>query len=530
MDILHRTLFTNGHVYTMDRSVPAATALVVQGETVLAVGSEDNLASLVGVGDTMVDLEGQTVLPGFTDAHLHLHWYAQTRRWVNLQGVSSLEEVLACVAARAAETPAGDWVIGRGWNQNLWPGRAFPTAADLERVASQHPVYLIAQSGHAGWCNRLALRLAGITAERPDPPGGHIQRDKTGSPTGLLLEEAMELMQEVIGEPPASEAAEAMRQSFPSLWECGITGVHCMDGGPAFEALQLLHQDGGLQLRVLKYLPREHLDAALRLGLRSGFGDDRLRVGGIKLFVDGALGVRTAALLEPYEGEPENRGILTLEQEELFELGQKASAGGLSLAIHAIGDRANRMVMDLYQTLTPPRAIPHRIEHVQLLDRADLGRLEALNITASMQPIHATSDMEMAGRNWGERTRTAYAFRTLLERGTRLVFGSDAPVESPAPLLGIHAAVTRRRRDGSPGVDGWHPEQRLTVGQAVAGFTREPALAAGSGPRLGTLTPGKLADLIVLDQDIFQVDAMEIPSTRVTGTMIGGEWVLPLDR
>jgi predicted amidohydrolase YtcJ len=218
-----------------------------------------------------------------------------------------------------------------------------------------------------------------------------------------------------------------------------------------------------------------------------------------------------------------------LDQEELLEIGRKTSAAGLSLAIHAIGDYANRMALDLYQTLPPAGPIPQRIEHVQLLQPADFGRLSALNVTAAMQPIHATSDMEMADRHWGERTRHAYAWRTLLDRGTRLAFGSDAPVEPFAPLLGIHAAVTRRRLDGMPGPDGWHPQQRLTVSQAVAGFTRGPAEAAGTANRLGTLTPGKLADLVVLDRDFFQIDPMEIPGTRVLGTMIGGEWVHPLE-
>jgi len=524
-----RTLFTNGRVHTLDPSFPNTTALAIQGETILAAGSDGEVAALAQPGDRLIDLHGRTLLPGLVDSHLHLHWLALARQWIDLHGVASLDDVLALVAGRAEETPAGEWILGQAWNQNLWPGRAFPTAADLDRVAPGHPVYLRAQSGHAGWANSLALRLAGVTAELPDPPGGEIQRDVEGQPTGVLLEEAMKFLSEAIGDFSPTQGAEAIRAVLPSFWDQGVTGVHCMDGGSAFAAMQLLHEGRELKLRVVKYLPLDQVDHVIGIGLRSGFGDDWLRVGGIKLFADGALGLRTATMIEPYEGELDNRGIPILESEELLEIGRKTSAAGLSLAIHAIGDRANRTVLDLYQALPPAGPIPHRIEHVQLLHPADMGRLAALNVTAAMQPIHATSDMEIAERHWGERARYGYAWQTLLGAGTRLALGSDAPVEPVNPLLGIHAAVTRRRLDGSPGPAGWYPQERLTISQAVTGFTIGPAQAAGMEQRLGTLSPGKLADLVVLDQDLFQIDPMDIPASRVLGTMIGGEWVKSLE-
>jgi predicted amidohydrolase YtcJ len=524
-----RTAFINGRIHTMDPVYADTSALAVQCGKVLAVGASEEVLALVRPGDELIDLHGRTVLPGLTDAHLHLHWYAQGKQRLDLRSVPSLDQVLARVAEWAEKRPADKWVLGRSWNQNLWPDRAFPTAADLDRVVPDRPVYLVAQSGHAGWANSLALELAGVTRDRSDPPGGRIRRDQEGRPTGILLEEAMNMVTEAIADPSAAEAAEVIRDALPDLWELGITGVHCMDGGAAFEALQMLHQERALKLRVLKYLPLERLDHAVAIGLRSGFGDDWLRVGGIKLFVDGALGVRTAALFEPYEGEPDNVGIPILEQAELEEIGRRASQAGLSLAIHAIGDRANRMALDVLEMFPAKGPIPHRIEHVQLLHPADLTRLAAQDVTASVQPVHAPSDMEMAERHWGERTRYAYAFRTLLENGTRLAFGSDAPVEPVAPLLGIHAAVTRRRLDGTPGPAGWHPEQRVSAHQAVLGFTAGPAQAAGRAHRTGTLTPGKLADLIVLDRDLLAVDPMEIARTRVLGTMIGGEWVRSLE-
>ena len=524
-----RTLFTNGRVHTMDPSIPNATALAVQNEMILAAGSDSEVKALLRPGDCLIDLGGRAVIPGLVDSHIHLYWSARARAWTDLYGVPSLDEVLALVAARADGTPAGEWILGQAWNQNLWPGRAFPTAADLDRVAPAHPVYLRAQSGHASWANSLALELAGVNAETPDPPGGQIRRDASGLPTGILLEEAMDIVSAVVPKPSLAKGAESIAEALPALWATGITGVHCMDGGPSFEAMQILHQRAELKLRVVKYLPLERVDHAIGIGLRSGFGDDWLRVGGIKLFLDGALGVRTATMIEPYEDEPDNWGIPILEEEELSEIGRKTSAAGLSLAVHAIGDRANRMALDLYQALPPAGMVPHRIEHVQLLHPDDLGRLAALDVTAAMQPIHATSDMEMADRHWGERTRYSFAWRSLLDRGTRLAFGSDAPVEPFAPLLGIHAAVTRRRPDGSPGPAGWHPEQRLTRYQALKGFTLGPAEAAGMAHRMGTLSPGKLADLVVLDRDLFEVEPMEIPESRVLGTMIGGEWVRSLE-
>jgi hypothetical protein len=515
----------------MDPAAPGATAVAVRDGMFVAVGTDEEIGASSRPGDYSTDLQGRLVIPGLVDAHIHLLGYAQARHRLDLTPARDLEDALAVVRARAAETPAGEWIVGRGWNQNRWPGHAFPTASDLDRAAKENPVYLIAHSGHAGWANSLALEIAGVTYERPDPPGGVIQRTGDRQPTGILFEEAMQFLDDAAGSPTPAEAARMIRQALPSLWEVGITGVHCVDGQIAFQAAQLLHQKGELGLRLVKYLPVSQLDHAIGAELCSGLGDDWLWIGGIKLFADGALGVQTAALSGPYEGELENLGLMVLEPEEMMDIGRRASAAGLSLAIHAIGDRANRAVLDLYQALPRPvggqgcPAVPNRIEHVQLLDLSDVRRFAELGVTASMQPIHATSDMEMAERLWGQRTATSYAWRSLLENGAGLAFGSDAPLEPVDPLLGIHAAVTRRRLDGTPGLDGWHPEQRITVHQAVSAYTIGPARAAGLGAKLGSISPGKLADLVVLDRDVFAIDPMEIPSARVVGVMIGGEWV-----
>ena len=516
-------LLVNGRIYTMDAGCPWAPALAISGERVLAVG--DDLLGLLAPGGKVLDLGGRCVLPGLTDSHIHFTWYALSLQDVDLARATTLDEVLALVAERARETEPGEWVLGRRWDQERWPDRRFPTAADLDGVTPDHPVMLRAKSGHALVANTLALRLAGITAETPDPPGGRIGRDVRGYPDGMLFEDsAMELVTGTVGLPRPEETDEALREAFPNAWRVGLTAIHDVDGPPAFAAYQRLHARGELGLRVVKYLPTDALDCALKIGLQSGLGDDWLRVGGVKVFSDGALGPRTAAMLAPYGGEPENAGILTVEEDALRELTRKSVAGGLSLAVHAIGDRANRMVLDVLADVGGS-GLRHRIEHVQLLHPNDVGRLAALGIVASMQPIHATQDHEMADRYWGERCATAYAWRSLLEAGTLLAFGSDCPVEDLNPLLGIHAAVTRRRADGSPGPEGWHPKQRLTVEEAVHAYTLGAAQAVGMADRLGSLAPGKLADLVVLDRDIFACDPMAIAETEVEATMIGGQFV-----
>jgi predicted amidohydrolase YtcJ len=402
----------------------------------------------------------------------------------------------------------------------------------LDRVTSDHPIYLTAKSLHAAWANSAALKLAGIHAGSPDPDNGRIERGAHGEPTGILLEGAVAMLSRHVPEPSLAELAGALEEAQASLWRFGLTGVHDFDRPDCFMALQQLEADGRLKLRVTKNLPVEVLDHARALGLRTGFGNDRLRIGSVKVFMDGALGPRTAAMLEPYAGEPDNRGNLNLDGEQLFELGCRAADSGLGMAVHAIGDRANHEALNGLERLRryeSERNLPHlrhRIEHVQVLHPDDVPRLAGLGVIASMQPLHATSDMLMAGRYWGARTAWAYALKSQLEAGAHVALGSDAPVESPNPFLGIHAAVTRRRPDGTPHPDGWHPEQRISLQQALEGFTIGAAYAAYSEKRQGKLAPGFLADLIVLEPDPFQCDPDELREMQSSATMIGGEWVL----
>jgi predicted amidohydrolase YtcJ len=325
----------------------------------------------------------------------------------------------------------------------------------------------------------------------------------------------------------AAAVDAALREAFPTAWRVGVTAVHDMDGMVAYEAYRRLQLVGPLGVRVVKYLPLDQLDGAPELISETNLGDQWLRIGGVKVFADGALGARTAAMLAPYAGEPDNVGVLTIEEDALRTVASKARAGGLPLAVHAIGDRANRMVLDVLENVgsSAEGVPPHRIEHAQLLDPDDVSRPGALGIVASMQPIHATQDGPMADRYWGDRCATAYAWNSLLRSGADLAFGSDCPVEDINPMLGIHAAVTRRTVGGWPGSEGWYPEQRLPVWEAVRAYTLGAAYAGGMDDWLGSLMPGKLADLVVLDRDIFECPPMELAETRVLATMIGGKLV-----
>jgi predicted amidohydrolase YtcJ len=520
-------LLYNAHIHTQNESQPTTSALLIHRDRIIAVGEADELLAQSPNAEKQ-DMDGHVILPGLTDAHIHLKNYSLALQKVECE-TDTKDECLRRVAERVKSARPGEWILGHGWNQNTWG--VWPTAKELDAIAPDNPVYLTAKSLHAGLVNTAAMKLANITSQTLDPQNGQVQRDAKGDATGVLLETAMELANDAIPEPTLDEIMNSMEKAQSNLWKMGLTGVHDFDRRDSFVTLQMLHAQNRLKLRVLKNIPVELLDQAFELGLRAGFGDDMLRIGNIKVFIDGALGPHTAAMFQPYIGEENNRGILNMDGEELFEYGRKAAGTGLGMTVHAIGDRANHEVLNAYEQLRkyetennlPPRR--HRIEHVQVLHPDDISRLGEMNIVASMQPIHAISDMKMADDFWGERAKLSYAWRTQLDNGARLAFGSDAPVDSPNPFLGLHAAVTRRRADGSPSAEGWYPEQKLTMAEAWDAYTIGPAYAAYMEDRLGRLAPNHLADLIVLDKDPFSCDPDELLAMQSSATMVGGEWV-----
>lgn len=518
------------------------TALAIRGDRIAALGGDAEIRRLAESHSEELDLGGALVLPGLTDSHLHFEWFSIGLSFVDVE-TDTLAEALGRVARRAAATPKGQWIRGHGWNYTRW-GDEFPTAAQLDSAAPEHPVYLTAKSMHMAWVNTLALQRAGISAETPDPPGGAITRDSAGNPAGTLAETAVDLIaarsytapdkatRAAIPEASVEDVARAMVEGQQHAWKVGLTGVHDFDGIRSFRAWQILRERGQLGLRVVKTLPVAFLDHAVAVGLRSGFGDPWLRIGNVKIFADGALGPRTAAMIEPYEDDSSNHGIVVTDKEEIYERGSLASKSGLALTVHAIGDRANHDLLDVFEILRREEAerearfscgrLRHRAEHLQVVHPNDSGRFAQHGIIGSMQPIHATSDMVMVDRYWGRRGLGAYAWRSQLNYGALLTFGSDTPVEPINPFWGIHAAVTRRRADGSPGPEGWYPDQRLSVAEAVDAYTRSPAYAGYNETDLGAIQAGKLADLTIVDRDLFTCPPMEIRDTAVLATIVGG--------
>lgn len=504
--------------------------LVVRDGKVAATGDAETLAQLFAGKDLKrVDLQGKTVLPGIIDAHGHMLGLGENLMQVDLREATSEQDAVARVVA-FAETESGDWIIGRGWNQENWQVRNFPTTASLDEFLSDRPVWLTRVDGHAGWANSKALEMAGISAETVSPDGGEIVRDESGQPTGVLIDNAMALVEQQLPQKDASYHRRALTAAFDHLVSEGITGVH--DAGVDATNLavyQELAAEQAMPVRV--YAMLSAMEPALPELLAAGpitTADDRLTVRSVKIYTDGALGSRGAALIEPYHDDPNNRGLLVTQPgaiEDLFEL---IIPHGFQINIHAIGDRANRIALDKFASAfntVGGRNLRHRIEHAQVVHPDDLERFAELNIIASMQPTHATSDKNMAEDRLGKaRMRGAYAWQTFLQQGTIVAAGSDFPVELSNPFFGVHAAVTRQDRSNQP-EGGWYAHEAMTLEQALRAFTLDAAYASHQEELLGSLEPGKWADFIVLDQDPFAVDSAKLWRADVLATYVAGEAV-----
>lgn len=538
-------LLLNGSFYTMDTDRPRARAVALDRTSgrIVAVGDEAEIRALAGPLTDTLDLKGRTVLPGFVDAHTHLLSFARERSEVNLTGTHSEDEAVERARARAAQTPAGEWVRGRHWDKNIWPGANFPTRASLDAAIPDHPVALRSYDGHSLWVNSAALRLAGITADAPDPVGGVIARDGTGQPTGMLFEGgAMSLVDSVCADEEREGSSTMgtdlaqLREALAYLRSRGITGVHNIESAYCFGLMQRLREAGELTPRVLFYLPKQSLPEATLVGLQAGFGDDTLRFAGIKIFADGALTSQTAAMLEPFEGQPGNRGLLTTSEEEMEALAIAAEDSDIGVAIHAIGDRAVHAALDAIEHAIQQRQqareqgtaapIPaplsrFRLEHVQLAAPDDIARMARLGVVASVQPFHAVADRDKAERFWGARHRRSYAYHTLREAGIPLAFGSDVPIDTCDPLRILHAAVTRRN-DQDPDRPPFVADQALTVSQALGAYTLGAAYAGGQEHRQGSIAPGKLADMVVLAEDPFTLPPERLAGATIAATIVGG--------
>lgn len=517
--LLHPTfVFLNANVLTMNADRPSAQAIAIVGEKILAVGSNSQIKALIGPETVVSDAKDATILPGFIDCHIHLIEYGLSLKNVDLRGVTSIEEMKKRVAHRAQSSAA--WILGLGWDQERFTEKRYPTRKDLDEASPNKPVLLWRVCGHICVLNSGALNMAGINAKTPDPPGGIIDRDANGEPTGILRETAFDLVLKKIPKLSPDDYEEAIVAASQRALAAGLTTVHCITGSePELRSLLRLRSDGRLRLRFYIFIPVEHMEAARYLGLQSGFGDEWVRLGGVKIFTDGSLGARTAALESPYTDDPRNSGVTIYDQKPLDEIIAKAHRSDLQIAAHAIGDRAVGMALHSFAKLGgsgPSNKLRHRIEHASVVTLNQLSQFRELGILASIQPHFTVSDFWVEQRLGKERLLLTYAFASLLKAGIRVVAGSDCPVEPLSPLLGVEAAVNRSG-----------PEA-VGVEDALAFYTRNAAYASYEENSKGTLSPGKLADLVVLDKDPRTVPPAMISKIRVLKTMVGGRIVHPL--
>jgi predicted amidohydrolase YtcJ len=524
-------ILVNTRIYTVDDSHPFVQAMAVRAGRVAFVGSTREALLLRGPSTQVLDLAGRTVIPGMVDAHAHLFGLGVFLRDIDLTDTRSFEAIVSRIADRVKNVPSGRWVLGRGWDQNKWGDTRFPTHDALSRVTPNNPVLLERIDGHAILVNAAAMRAAGITAATRDPAGGRIERTATGEPTGVFVDNAMELVQRVVPALSHDEMRSATLAAIAESNRWGLVGLH--DPGEPREVLDVfeeLAKESKFNLRVYAMISDDSaaIEHYFQRGPQSALYGDHLWIRAIKLYADGALGSRGAALLDPYSDDPKNNGLLKSTPEHLRDVATRALQHGFQVATHAIGDRGNRVALDAYQAaLEKVPTVDHRfrIEHVQVLDHADVPRFAQLGVIPSMQAVHQTSDMYWAATRLGpSHILGAYAWRSLLETGVIIPNGSDFPVERVNPLYSFHAAVSRQdEHDWPPG--GWYPEQRMTRDEALKSMTIWPAFAAFQEQLMGSLTPGKLADFDVLDRDIMVVPASEILGTQVVATYIGGRAV-----
>jgi len=530
-------VFTNGRIYTVDDAHPEASALAVRGGRVLFVGSDAEARALAGSATRVIDLHGNTVFPGFTDAHAHLLGLGNMLQRVNLAGSASYEEVISRVKAWAKDVKPGEWIQGRGWDQNRWPTKDFPTHEALSRAFPNNPVVLDRIDGHASLANARAMEAAKVTSATADPSGGKILRLASGAPSGVFIDNAKALIARAVPAPTRATTRKAILSAVAEANRWGLTGVH--DAGEDVETIGIfeeLAKAGEYNLRnyVMLSDPGEPGSATaeanpyIKRGPQSALYDGHLWIRAIKLYADGALGSRGAALLAPYSDDAGNSGLLVSRPEHLEAWAEQALRRGFQVNVHAIGDRGNRIVLDAFDSAL--RKIPKadhrfRIEHAQVISPEDIPRFARLGVIPSMQATHQTSDMRWAEVRVGaQRIRGAYAWRSLLNTGVIIPNGTDFPVEEVNPLLTFHAAVTRQDPTNWP-EGGWYPDQKMTRQEALQSMTIWAAYAGFQEAVLGSLTPGKYADFVILDRDIMRVPATEILATRVVSTWIGGKRV-----
>jgi len=524
-------IVTNARVYTADDARPLVEAFAVRDGRIAFVGSQREAAVLRGPNTRVVDAGGRTVIPGMVDAHAHFSGLAQTLRSVDLTGTNSLAEVIARVVAKSTSVPKGTWITGRGWDQNDWGVTDFPTHEALTAALPDHPVLLERVDGHAMYANMAAMKVAGVTAASKAPVGGQIIKDANGNPTGVFVDNASNVLEEKVPAPTAAEYKSALKEAIALMHRWGLTGMH--DAGASRTAIDTYEElakakELNLRLYVMISDDKAALDHYFAKGPQSALYDGQLWVRAVKLYADGAMGSRGAALLEPYSDDPNNSGLLKSTQEHIRDVAERGLKAGFQINSHAIGDRGNRVVLDAYeQALKTVPSVDHRfrVEHAQILHYDDIPRFAQLGVIPSMQASHQTSDMYWIGKRLGPtRLYGAYAWQSLLQTGVVIPNGSDFPVEQVNPLISFHAAIARQdARDWPAG--GWFPEQKMSREEALRSMTIWPAYAGFQETSMGSITAGKFADFVILDTDIMRVPAEMVMKTRVLSTWVGGRAV-----
>ncbi|CUS77702.1 hypothetical protein JGI7_01468 [Candidatus Kryptonium thompsonii] len=519
-------IFINGKIWTVDKAKPVAQAVAVLGDKIIAVGSNSEIKKYAGKNTKVVDLKKKLMLPGFIDDHTHFVSGGFQLMSVDLRTAKTPEEFALKIKEYAEKNP-GRWITGGDWDHELWGGE-LPRKEWIDKYTQNVPVFVTRYDGHMGLANSLALKLAGITRETPDPPGGLIVRDENGEPTGILKDEAMSLVYKVIPEPSLEERISAIKLALEEAKKLGLTGVHDIGTVEDFKAYQELYKRGELTIRVFLRLPISQWEDLAKLGIQVPFGNEFIRIGSLKAYADGSLGSMTALFFDPYDENPNTKGLATdiVIDGRLEKWAIEADKAKLQLSIHAIGDSANSLVLSIFEKVVkqnPTWDRRFRIEHAQHIHPKDFVRFKNLNVIASMQPYHAIDDGRWAEKRIGkERCKTSYAFRTFLDNGVKLCFGSDWNVAPLSPILGIYAAVARQTLDGKH-PEGWFPEQKISVEEAVECYTINNAYAEFAENEKGSITPGKLADFVVLSDDIFNIPAERIKDVKVLMTVLGGK-------
>jgi len=524
------TLYRNARIYTNDPQAPWAQSMLVRGEEILAIGDDAEVSALADSSVKTVDLDGHFVMPGFNDAHVHVGGAGEDFLAVRLNGTTSVEDLQKRLAEAVAQHKEGEWITGSGWDHTFWPDKKFPDRQELDAVAPKNPVFLTHISGHVAVVNSLALKLAGITKATPNPSGGEIERDASGEADGMLKEAAaMRLVDSKIPPLTLEQHKRGIEMALADVAKNGVTSIQDFSPGDSFGIYRQLKNEGKLTVRITEWLPfvlpLEKLEEMRRDG---GTTDPWLKTGSLKGFLDGALGSRTAALLAPYSDDPSTSGILTADPAQFQTMAIERDKAGFQINFHAIGDRANHVALDIFAAVVHSngsRDRRDRIEHAQVVAPGDFERFAQLNVIASMQPSHETTDMRWAPLRLGpERSKGAYAWATMEKYGVRLAFGTDYDVEPISPFRGLYACVTRELPDGGP-PGGWEPQEKISLADCIRAYTSGSAYAEFEEGKKGELKPGEFADFIVLSNDLTKVPPAEYVKTEVLRTVVGGRTV-----